>query len=146
MCHGGASKGNLPSPQKKTVGPEVKATQGGAPKRWRPRRVGAQTQKKSGVVGWGPKGWRAQKFALFPPLWLHFFFSLPSLSWGSSPGILVVFEAPGRSNVHVWVLWLLCEAWAAPKATMLPRQESPRFQAPGFADQSPTIQWNFSSA
>ena len=28
---------------------------------------------------------------------------------GSSRGILVVFEAPGRSNVHVWALWLSCE-------------------------------------
>ena len=28
-------------------------------------------------------------------------FFLSSLSWGSSRGILVVFEAPGPSNVHV---------------------------------------------
>ena len=32
----------------------------------------------------------AAKFVLFFPL------------WGSARGILVVFEAPGRSNVHVW--------------------------------------------
>ena len=34
----------------------------------------------------------AAKFVLFFPL------------WGSSRGILVVFEAPGRSNVNVWAL------------------------------------------
>ena len=71
------------------------------------RRVGAQTQKKwegpkgGSPKGGGPKGGRpkisrfffpspATKFVLFFPL------------WGSSRGILVVFEAPGRSNVHVW--------------------------------------------
>ena len=45
----------------------------------------------------------ATKFVPFFPL------------WGSSRGILVVFEAPGRSNVHVWSLGLSCEAPAAPK-------------------------------
>ena len=44
-----------------------------------------------------PKG-GAQNFALFSPLPLPFrSFSL----WRSSRGILVVFEAPGPSNVHV---------------------------------------------
>ena len=56
-----------------------------------------------GAEGWGPDGWEAQKigaffFATLPPSFSFFF----SLSGGSFRGILVVFEAPGRSNVHVW--------------------------------------------
>ena len=49
----------------------------------------------------GAEGWGGPKFR-------SFFFSpagnffLSSLSGGSSRGILVVFEAPGRSNVRVW--------------------------------------------
>ena len=55
------------------------------------------------------------------PKFRSFFFPLPpqnsffsSLSGGSSRGILVVFEAPGPSNVHVWALWLSCGTPAAP--------------------------------
>ena len=40
------------------------------------------------------------------------------------------------------VLGLSCASPGGPEATLL---ESSRFQATGFADQSPTIQWNFSS-
>ena len=52
-----------------------------------------------GFERWGPEG-VGTKIS-------RFFFSLPPeisflLSLGSSRGILVVFEAPGRSNVHVW--------------------------------------------
>ena len=60
-------------------------------KGWGPK--GTQIQKKRWFEGWGPKFSRfffpapAAKFVLFFPL------------WGSSRGILVVFEAPGRSNV-----------------------------------------------
>ena len=39
----------------------------------------------------GPEGWEAQNFALPSPATI---FILSSLSWGSSRGILVVFEAP----------------------------------------------------
>ena len=43
----------------------------------------------------------------------RFIFPLPfslflSLSWWSSRGILVVFEAPGPSNVHVWIEFSGC--------------------------------------
>ena len=49
--------------------------------------------------GWGPEGWGAQNFAFFPSRHnLLSFFSL----LGVFRGILVVFEAPGPSNVHVW--------------------------------------------
>ena len=73
----------------------------------------AQTQKKwgqkgGGEKGGGPKGGRARNFALFfpsPAAKCVLFFPL----WGFSRGILVVFEAPGRSNVHVSALGLLCE-------------------------------------
>ena len=58
------------------------------PRRVGPRRVG-------GPKGGGPK-FRAFFFPL-PPLFSHFF----SL-WVSSRGILVLFEAPGNSNVQVW--------------------------------------------
>ena len=50
----------------------------------------------------GSEGWEAQNFRAF------FFLSrrknsfFSSLSGGLPRGILVVFEAPGRSNVHVW--------------------------------------------
>ena len=57
--------------------------------------------EKVGPEGWGPEGWGAQNFALFfpsPAAKFVLFFPL----WRSSRGILVVFEAPGRSNVHVW--------------------------------------------
>ena len=43
---------------------------------------------------------RSQNFAFFPSLATMFLLS--SLSWGSSRGILVVYEAPESSNVHVW--------------------------------------------
>ena len=65
--------------------------------------VGGQGVEGWGPEGWGPEGCEAQNFALFSlsrPHFRSFFFSL-SL-WGSSRGILVVFEAPGPSNVHVW--------------------------------------------
>ncbi len=67
------------------------------PKGGASRRVGART------VG-------AQNFALFP-LPPQFLFLLPSLV-GLFRGILVVFEAPGRSNVHVWSSRaVVCEPW-----------------------------------
>ena len=40
-------------------------------------------------------------------------FILSSLSWGCSREMLVVFEAPGPSNVHVWALGMSCETPAA---------------------------------
>ena len=66
------------------------------------RRVGA---KGLGPEGWaaqvcGPEGWGAKFRVFFPspaPIFILFF---PLC--GSSRGILVVFEAPGRSNVHIW--------------------------------------------
>ena len=57
--------------------------------------------------------WTAQNFALFfpsPAAKFVLFFPL----WVSSRWIVVVFEAPGRSNVHVWALWLSCGTLAAP--------------------------------
>ena len=72
----------------------------------RPPRVGGQTQKKWGpeVVRprrVGPRRVGAQNFALIFPSSATMFFLL-SLSWGPFRGMLVVFETPGRSNVHVW--------------------------------------------
>ena len=93
------------------------------------RRVGAQTQKKWGPKGGGPKG-GAQKGGAQKggapksgapkgggPKISRFFFPSPATKfvlffplWGSSRGILVVFEAPGRSNVRVWSsLVVVCE-------------------------------------
>ena len=69
--------------------------------------------RKGGVGGGGPKGW-AQNFALlFPSPAVKFVLFFPL--WGSSRGILVVFEAPGRSVCTFGVLWLSCEAPLAPK-------------------------------
>ena len=70
------------------------------PRRVGPRRVGART------VG-------AQNFALFFPLPPQFFI-LFSLSFVLFRGILVVFEASGRSNVHVWALGLSCASPGGP--------------------------------
>ena len=67
--------------------PKGGAPKGGAPKGGAPK-GGAQT------VG-------AQNFALFFPSPATVFI-LFSLSFGLFRGILVVFEALGRSNVHVW--------------------------------------------
>ena len=110
-------------------GPEGWGPEGWGPEGWRrvgprrvgpPPRVGGQTQKKWGpeVVGprrvgarrvgprrvgprrVGPRRVGAQNFALFFPLPSQFF--IFSLSFGLFREILVVFEAPVRSNVHVW--------------------------------------------
>ena len=92
-----------PTPRK-SGGPEGLRSKGGGPKcRGRivgPRSVGARR------VGERRRG--AQNFALFLPSPAHIFALVLSL-WGSSRGILVVFEAPGPLNVHVWALGLSCE-------------------------------------
>ena len=58
------------------------------------------------VSWWGPKMWGSEmwggpNFRAFFPLRPHFRSVSLSL-WVSSRGILVVFEAPEPSNVHVW--------------------------------------------
>ena len=65
-----------------------------------------------GPAGWAPEGGGRQKFcAIFPsPATI---FILSSFSWGSSRGILVVFEAPGPEMFTFGVLGLSCEAPAA---------------------------------
>ena len=63
-----------------------------------PRRVGA---RRVGPRRVGARTVGAQNFALFFSLSRHNFHYSFSLL-GSSRGILVVFEAPGPSNVHVW--------------------------------------------
>ena len=84
------------------------------PRRVGPRRVGrvgGQPQKSEGPKLWGPEGWGPEGWG--PERWgpkiSRFFFPLPpqnsffsSLSFGLFRGILVVFEASGPSNVHVW--------------------------------------------
>ena len=104
------------------------------------RRVGGPTQKKWGPEGWGFEGWGAQPRKSGGPKGggpkcggpncggpkggepkISRFFSCPAAKfvlffplWGSSRGILVVFEAPGRSNVHVWALGLSCASPGGP--------------------------------
>ena len=82
---GGGPEGWGPNPEK--VGPEGLGARGGGPKGGGPKGGGRR-------VG-GPK-FRA--FFSLSHRKFHSFFSL----WGFSRGILVVFEAPGRSNVRVW--------------------------------------------
>ena len=69
--------------------------------------------------------WTAQNFALFflSPAGN---FILSSLSWGSSRGILVVFEGPGPWNVHIRSSRVVVWAPAAPKP--------PPFVAPPFGE------------
>ena len=106
------------------VGPGgVGARRGGGPEGWGPGGAGARRggspegwgpgPRKSGTRrGGGPEAWGGPKISRFFSLSCRKFHFLLSL-WGSSSGILVVFEAPGRSNVHVWALWLSCgvELW-----------------------------------
>ena len=88
------------------VGPEV----------WRPRRVeapkggprravapkgGGPNLEKVGPPRVGSRTVGAQNFALFFPLPPNVF-DYFSLSFGLFRGILVVFEVPVCSNVHVW--------------------------------------------
>ena len=63
-----------------------------------PRKSGAP--KGGAPKGGGPNG-GSPKFRAFFSLSRHSFHSFLPLFW-SFRGILVVFEAPGRSNVHVW--------------------------------------------
>ena len=74
--------GQGPKPRKS------RAPKGGAPKGGAPK-------------GGAPKGGGGAKICAFFPLPSHICALFVSL-WVSSRGILVVFEAPGRSNVHVW--------------------------------------------
>ena len=72
------------------------------PEKVRAPRVGVG---RVGPEGWGPAAWGLEGG---PPKISRFFFSLSrlhfrsfSFSLGSCRGILVVFEKPGPSNVHV---------------------------------------------
>ena len=68
-----------------------------------------------------------EKFrAFFSSLSRHPFALFVSL-WVSSRGILVVFEAPGPSNVHVWALGLSCDT----PAVLGPPVPSPQVQGVG---------------
>ena len=95
-------------------GPKGWGLKGGGPEGWGPAALRLE--------GWGPegvgarRGGGAQNFALFfpspAPIFALFFFFFLSL-WGSSRGLLVVFEARGPSNVQTWALGLSCETPAA---------------------------------
>ena len=89
----GSRRGGGPNLEK--VGPRRWGPEGG------PEGVGARTQKRWGPKGLGPRRVGAQNFALFFSLSRRKFHSFFSLG-----GLLVefwwCFEAPGRSNVHVW--------------------------------------------
>ena len=61
---------------------------------------GPKTKKKP--KGGGPELWKGPNFALFFSLFRPYLRSFFLSLWGSSRGILVVFEALGPSNVHVW--------------------------------------------
>ena len=69
--------------------------------------------KGGGSNGGGPEGVGGPKFrAFFPCPAAKFVLFFPL--WGSSRGILVVFEAPGGSNVRVWALGLSCASPGGP--------------------------------
>ena len=77
------------------MGPEPRKSggpKGGAPK--------GGALKGGGPNGAGPERWEPKISRFFFPLPPQFSFF--SISFGLFRGILVVFEAPGRSNVHVW--------------------------------------------
>ena len=56
------------------------------------------------VVGLDPPDPPLEKFRVFFSSPTPIFALVVSL-WVSSRGILMVFEAPGNSNVHVWSSW-----------------------------------------
>ena len=89
-------------------GPERREAPWGGALKGGASRVAPRTQKIGAPKGGGPK---ISRFFFF----LSTFFFLSSLSWGSSRGILVVFVAPGPSNVHVleFSVCLSCETPAA---------------------------------
>ena len=110
----GGPKGGGPRGAPKGGAPKGGAPKGGAPKGGGSQGFegwGAQLRKKWwfegwGVEGWGPRRVEAQNFALFFSLSRRKICSfLPSLGVFYFGG---VFEAPGRSNVHVWALGLSC--------------------------------------
>ena len=79
---------------------------------------GGWAPKGGAPKGGGPERVGAQNFSFFFPCpaakFILFF-----LLWGSCRGILVVFEAPGRSNVHVWALGLSCASPGPPPVSFL---------------------------
>ena len=97
---GGGRKGG--GRTQKSGGPK-----GGAPERVGGRGCGPDGGPKGvgaegvGAEGVGAEGWGAENFALFLLSPTGNFIRC-SLFGGFSRGILVVFEAPGRSNVRVW--------------------------------------------
>ena len=92
------------------------------PEGWEPRRVGAPKgggpegcgAKKGGrgpkpEKSGGPEGWGAQNFAFFFPSPATIFALFDSL-WGLLVELLV-FEAPGPSNVNVWCSPAVVQRW-----------------------------------
>ena len=116
---GGGPEGWGPHPTQKKWGPEgwgpegcgPKPRKSGGPKGGGPEKVGARRvgARRVGAQRVEPRRVGAQNFAPFfpsPATKFVLFFPL----WGSSRGILVVFEAAVRSNVHVWSsLVVMCE-------------------------------------
>ena len=106
---GGGVKGGVGTPVVWAGRVEKGGAQGWGPK---PKRSGGSKgggSKGGGSEGWGEGVVGSPKFSLFFSFSRRKFHSFSSL-WWSSRGILVVFEAPGRSNVHVWAFSLTCEA------------------------------------
>ena len=70
----------------------------------------------------GPEGWRPKILLFFslPPQKFVLFFPL----WGSFRGILVVFEAPGRSNVHVWSSLVVVWSPGGPEGTLVSQRSN----------------------
>ena len=93
-----------PKPRKsggpKGGGPKGGGPKGGGPKGGGPKGGGPNPEKVEARRA-GARRVGGPKFRAFFPSSRHNFLSSFSLK-GSFRGILVVFEAPGRSNVHVW--------------------------------------------
>ena len=88
-----------------------------APEGW------AQTCQNA-LKGGAPEGWWAQNFALFF-LPASIFVLFVSLSLGVFSWNLVVFEAPGPSNVHVWSSWASHDS---------PRAQTCTLEGPGISN------------
>ena len=99
-------------------------------------------EEVGGEKGGGPKGEGGPKFrAFFPSPAAKFVLFFPL--WGSSRGILVVFEAPGRSNVRVWssLVEKGAKFWAVPgegrsKQTLKPTPTHEMKQYPCHSDNT----------
>ena len=128
------------------VGEWVGPRNGGAPEGWSPQGWSREPTKggapKGGApMGAAPKGGGPKISRFFSLSRPHFhYFSL--FLWGSSRGILVLFEAPGPSNVHVWSSRAVVSAGGRSRGRAV-RRRAVRITQTKPPKRHPTTNWIF---